>query len=156
ETMGIRLLRGRWFSAADKPESAPVVVINETLARRIWPGEDPVGKRIKRGFADGDGPWREVIGIVNDIKLNGVEQANSMQTYLLLSQAPKMALGLVVRAARNPAALTPAVEQAIHAIDKDLPVYAIFTMDQMLGDTLAQRRLTLVLLASLAALALLL
>ena len=66
ETMGIRLLGGRLFSAADTPESAPVVVINETLARRIWPGEDPIGKRLKNGFPESKMPWREVIGVVND------------------------------------------------------------------------------------------
>src|SRR5262249_29227665 len=69
ETMGIRLLRGRWFSAADTPESAPVAVINETLARRIWPNEDPIGKRVKQGFPEYNGLWREVIGVVSDIKM---------------------------------------------------------------------------------------
>src|SRR5262249_7653714 len=72
------------------------------------------------------------------------------------SQMPNRSLGLVVRAERNPATLTSAVEQAIHSIDKDLPVYSIWTMDQLLGNSLAQRRLTLVLLASFATLALLL
>jgi putative ABC transport system permease protein len=156
ETMGIRLLRGRYFTAADTAGSAPVVVINETLARRIWPNEDPIGKRIKQGFPEDDGPWREVVGVVNDVKMDGVDQATSLQTYLPYPQMPNQTLGLVVRAERNPAALAPAVEQAIHAIDKDLPVFSIFTMDQLLGISLAQRRLTLILLASLAALALLL
>src|SRR5262249_52284683 len=86
ETMGIRLLRGRLFITADTPESAPVAIINETLARRIWPGEDPIGKRIKQGFPENDSPWREVIGVVNDVKMNGVERATSMQTYLLFPQ----------------------------------------------------------------------
>jgi len=160
ETMGIRLLRGRLFTTADTPESAPVVVINETLARRIWPNEDPIGKRLKFGFPEDQDeeskPWREVVGVVNDVKMNGVGQATTLQTYLPYAQLPTQSLGLIVRAERNPAALASAVEQAIHAIDKDLPVYSIFTMDQLLGNALAQRRLTLVLLASLAALALLL
>ncbi len=159
ETMGIRLVRGRSFTAADTPESAPVAVINETLARHIWPNEDPIGKRIKLGYPEDDSPdspWCEVIGVVNDIKLNGVEQATSMQTYLLFSQLPAESLGLVVRAERNPATVASAVEQAIHAIDKDLPIYSIRTMDQLLGNSLAQRRLTLALLASFAALGLLL
>jgi putative ABC transport system permease protein len=160
ETMGIRLLRGRLFSAADTPESAPVVVVNETLARRIWPNEDPIGKRLKFGVPEDQDeeskPWREVIGVVNDVKMNGVDQATTLQTYLPYAQLPNQSLGLVVRVERNPAALAPAVAQAIHSIDKDLPVYSAFTMDQLLGDSLAERRLTLVLLASLAALALLL
>ena len=157
ETMGIRLLRGRGFTAADTPESAPVAVVNETLARRIWPGEDPIGKRIKQGFPDSDEPWREVVGVVNDIKMNGVEHpAAASQTYLLFSQDPGDSVGVVVRAAAPPLTLAPAIEQAIHAIDRDLPVYSIWTMDQLLGNSLAQRRLTLVLLGSFAALALLL
>ncbi|MGH9842989.1 MAG: ADOP family duplicated permease [Blastocatellia bacterium] len=160
ETMGMRLLRGRLFTSADTPEFAPVVVINETLARRIWPNENPIGKRIKLGLPEDQDeeskPWREVVGVVNDVKMDGVDRPISMQTYLLFAQEPGESLGLVVRAERNPTALASAVEQAIHAIDKDLPVYSILTMDQRLGNSLAQRRLTLVLLASLATLALLL
>jgi len=156
ETLGLRMLRGRWFNAADTPESAPVAVINETLARRIWPGEDPIGKRVKNGFPEGNGRWREVIGVVSDIKLNGVEQATSMQTYLLFSQAPGTALGLIVRTQGDPLAAVASIEQAIHTVDKDMPIYAVWTMDQLLGDSLAQRRLTMFLLTSFAVLALLL
>jgi putative ABC transport system permease protein len=158
ETMGIRLMRGRLFSSADTPDSSPVVIINETLARRIWPNEDPLGKRIKFGYPEDldeeSKPWREVVGVVNDVRMDGVDHSISLQTYLPFSQMPGESLGLIVRSDRNPAELAPAIEQAIHAIDKDLPVYSIFTMDQLLGNSLAQRRLTLVLLASLAALAL--
>ena len=156
ETMGIRVLRGRSFADSDTSESAPVAIINETLARRIWPGEDPIGKRLKQGRPGSDTPWREVIGVINDIKLNGVENENSMQTYLLYAQEPGTGLGLVLRTHDNPLAVAASVEQAIHSIDKDLPVYRIRTMDQVLSDSLAQRRLTLVLLASFAALALVL
>src|SRR5574341_477108 len=154
--MGIRLLRGRLFTAADTSEPAHVAVINETLARRIWPNEDPIGKRIKQGFPEYNGPWHEVIGVVNDVKTNGVERPTSMQTYVLFSQVPGTILGLVVRTQGNPLAIAASIEQAIHSIDKDLPIYAIWTMDQLLGNSLAERRLTLVLLASFAVLALVL
>jgi putative ABC transport system permease protein len=160
ETMGLRLRHGRAFTHADTVESVPVVIVNETLARRIWPNEDPIGKRLKLGLPEHQDEesklWREVVGVVNDVKMNGVDRAITLQTYLPYAQMPNEYLALIVRAERNPAALATAVEQAIHSIDKDLPVFAIFTMDQLLGNTLAQRRLTLVLLASLAALALLL
>ncbi|MEK6322863.1 MAG: ABC transporter permease [Acidobacteriota bacterium] len=156
ETMGMRLLRGRSFSATDTTESAPVVVINETLARGIWPGEDPIGKRLKQSYPENEAPWREVIGVVNDIKLNGVDRPISMQTYLPYAQEPRPSVGVVVRTHDNPLAVAASVEQAIHSIDKDLPVYSIWTMDQLLANSLAQRRLTLVLLASFATLALLL
>jgi putative ABC transport system permease protein len=88
--------------------------------------------------------------------MNGVAQITTLQTYLPYAQLPNTSLGLVVRAERNPAALANTVEQTIHALDKNLPVFRVFTMDQLLSNALAQRRLTLVLLASLAALALLL
>jgi putative ABC transport system permease protein len=156
ETMGLRLLRGRAFTGADTAESTPVVVINETLARRIWPGEDPIGKRLKQGYPEDDEPWREVVGVVNDFKLNGVERAVSMQMFLPYPQEARTSVGVVVRTDGNPLALANAVEQTIHSIDKDLPIYSILTMDQLLRNSLAQRRLTLVLLASFAALALLL
>jgi predicted permease len=155
ETMGMQLRRGRSFSDSDTPESAPVTVINEALARRIWPNDDPIGKRIKPDLPEGDEPWREVIGVVNDVKMDGVDRAAPMQMYLLYSQMPYEYLGLAVRAERDPATIATAVEKAIRAIDRDIPIYSIFTMDQLLGNSLAQRRLTLVLLASFAALALL-
>ncbi|MEW6733137.1 MAG: ABC transporter permease [Acidobacteriota bacterium] len=156
ETLGIHLLRGRLFTVTDTPDSTPVIIINETLARRIWPGEDPIGKHVKLGLPEEEAPWCEVIGVVNDVKMNGAAQATTLQTYRPFSQMPGESLGLLVRAERNPAALAPAVEQAIHAIDKDLPIFSIFTMDQLLGNSLATRRLTMILLVSFAVLALLL
>ena len=111
---------------------------------------------MKQGYPESQTPWREVVGVVNDIKLNGVEQETSLQTYLPFVQNPWIGLGLVVRTSGQPLAAATAVEQAIHEIDKDLPVYAVLTMDQLLGNSLATRRLTLVLLSSFAVLALLL
>jgi putative ABC transport system permease protein len=156
ETMGIRLLRGRLFTGADTEKAPPVIIINEQLARRIWPSENPIGKRVKQGMPEEKGPWREVVGVVNDVKMNGAERPMTLQTYVPFSQMPEDALRVVVRAENNPGSLGAAVEQAIHAIDKELPVYSTFTMDQVLGQSRAQRRLILVLLGSFAALALLL
>src|SRR5262245_985003 len=156
EAMGIRLLKGRGFTSADTGDSTKVVVINETLARRIWPGEDPIGKRLKQGWPESQSPWREVVGVVADVKLNGVERDTPMQTYLPLVQEPARSVGLVVRTVGDPLVEGDAVERAIHSIDKDLPVSAIRSMEQLLGISMAQRRLTLTLLLSFAALALLL
>jgi putative ABC transport system permease protein len=158
--MGIRLGRGRLFTSADTAESAPVIIVNETLARRIWPNENPLGKRIKFSLPEDrdeeSRPWREVVGVVNDVRMNGLDQAITMQTYLPYSQLPNRSIALVVRTEHSGTAVASAVEQAIHRIDKDVPVFSIRTMDQVLGNSLAQRRMTLVLLASFAALALLL
>jgi putative ABC transport system permease protein len=155
-TMGLRLQKGRLFSSAETAKSLPVVIINETLARQIWPGQDPIGKRIKLGFPEYPSPMREVIGVINDVKLNGLERETSMQTYMPLVQEPGPFLGLVVRTSDNPLAVSTAIEQSLHAIDPDLAIYAVQTMDQLLGKSLAQRRLTLILLTSFALLALLL
>jgi putative ABC transport system permease protein len=156
EAMGIRLLKGRGFTSADTADSAKVVVINETLARRIWPGEDPIGKRLKQGWPESQTPWREVVGVVADVKLNGLERDTPMQTYVPLAQEPTRAFSLAVRAAGNPLAAAAEVERAIHSIDKDLPVSDVRSMEQLLGVSMAQRRLTMTLLLSFAALALLL
>ena len=137
EAMGIRRLKGRVFTAADTADSVRVAVINETLAQRIWPGEDPIGKRLKWGPPESDWPWLEVVGVVADVKLNGVERDTPMQAYLPFAQHPVGLQWLVVRTAENPLQVAATVERTIHAIDKDLPVVSIRSMEQLLGSSLA-------------------
>jgi putative ABC transport system permease protein len=156
EMMGIRLLRGRSFNAADTEKSPHVAVINESFARQIWPGEDPIGKRFRHGFPEYQSPWREVVGVVADIKLNGVERNTPKQAYFPFAQESWTNFSIVVRTTGDPLLATAGVERTIHTIDKDLPVFAIRSMDQLLGNALATRRLTLTILASFAVLALLL
>jgi putative ABC transport system permease protein len=160
QVMNIRLLRGRAFNAADAAEAPRVAVINETLAARIWPGEDPIGKRLKTGqqaAPDAWNPWCEVVGVAADVKLEGLENATPMQVYLPLSQRPHHStLWLVARTTGDPLPAAAAVERTLHTVEKDLPVSGFRSMEQVLGSSLATRRLTLVLLASLAALALVL
>ena len=156
ETMGIRLLRGRSFSEAEMTDTPPVTVINESLARRLWPGEDPVGKRLKQGNdAESQAAWREVVGVVSDVKLNGVERDTPLQVYLPLIQRNSANTGLVVRTTGDPLALATTVERTIRSLDKDLPLSSR-SMDQLLGNAMARQKLTLTLLATLALLALLL
>ncbi len=156
EAMGIRMLKGRGFSPADTAESSHVVIINETLARRIWPGEDPVGKRLKQGFPEDPNPWREVIGVVANVKMYGAELGVPRQIYLPLAQASQPSVSLVARTSGDPLQAAAAVERAVREVEKEAPVFAIRSMGQLLGNSLAQRRLTLTLLASFAALALIL
>jgi len=155
ETMGIRLLGGRVFSESEMTDTLPVTVINESLARRLWPGENPVGKRLKQGNAESQAAWREVIGVVADVKLYGMDQDAPLHIYLPLAQRNSSKVGLVVRTAGDPLALASTVERAIHALDKDLPVTSR-SMDQLMGNAIARQRLTLALLAGFALLALLL
>src|SRR5262249_12407477 len=97
-SMGIRLLQGRVFTEADTAGKPAVTVISEKLAARMWPGEDPIGKRLKRGWPEDKTPWREVIGVVADVKLNGVDRDTPLQSYLPLAQESAPFLALAVRA----------------------------------------------------------
>ena len=155
ETMGIRLLGGRAFTEAEMTDAPPVTVINESLARRLWPGEDPIGKRLRQGNAESQAAWREVVGVVADVKLNGVDQDAPLHVYLPLAQRNSANVGLVVHTTGDPLALASTVERAIHALDKDLPVRSR-SMAQLMGNAVARQRLTLALLVGLALLALLL
>jgi putative ABC transport system permease protein len=155
-TLGIRLLKGRTFTDADADSRPNVAIINETLAARLWPGEDPVGKRLKQGWPEGQTPWREVVGVVADVKLNGVDRDVPLQIYLPLEQRPTYTLALAVSTSGDPLSLAATVEQTVHTIDKDLPVSGVRSMDQLMGGAIARQRLTLVLLLGFALLALLL
>src|SRR5215813_4277210 len=156
KAMGIGLLKGRVFTEADAAGKPTVTVINQTLAARLWPGEDPIGKRLKQGWPEDKTPWREVIGVVADVKLNGVNRDTPMQSYLPLAQESSGFLSLVARTSGDPLNFAATVEQAIHSLDGDLPVFGVYSMDQLLGNAIAQERLTMALLSAFALLALLL
>src|SRR5262249_38751101 len=125
EVMGMRLLKGRVFTSTDTTEAPRVAVINETLAARIWPGEDPIGKRLKTGMKevpDQWNPWCEVVGVVADVKLEGLERDTPMQMYMPLHQRPSSpTLWLVVRTVGDPLQAAAAVQRTIHAGAKGLP-----------------------------------
>src|SRR4029453_3532474 len=101
ETMGIRLIAGRLLAASDGAESSPGVVVNETFARRFWPGGDAIGRRIKRGWPEDKTPWREIVGIVRDVKTEGGDRPSALQVYLPLAQTPSMSIALVARHQAN-------------------------------------------------------
>ena len=109
-----------------------MTIVNESLARRLWPGEDAVGKRLKQGWPETPTPWREVVGVVGDVKFNGVTADTPMQAYLPLAQEPSASLAIVARTDGDPAALGPAVEGVVQQLNKDLPLFQIRTMDEML------------------------
>jgi len=156
EAIGIRLLRGRTFTAADRDGSGLVIVINESLARRIWPGEDAVGKRIKRGFPDQPGDWREVVGVVADVKVEDLVSRPPLQIYMPYAQTTTGEFFLVTRTATDAAALGSTLEATIHNMDRDLPVFAVRTMASVMQEAIAQQRMAQVVLTMFAAVALLL
>ncbi len=156
DTLGMRLLKGRLFEDSDGANSPTVTVINETMAKRFWPGQDPLGKRIKQGWPESETPWREVVGVVADVKLEGVATDTPLQAYLPIAQSPAGFLYLVVRTAQQPAAAARMVEKTMRELDRDVPVFNVRTMEKVFEDSIATQRLPTIFLAqfSLAALVL--
>jgi len=155
-TMGIRLLRGRVFSEQDSPDSPRIAIINEALARHFWPHEDPIGKRLKQGWPESQTPWLEVGGVVADVKTEDLTSEVPMQVYLPLTQSPARSLILAVRTEGEPLSRATDVISGIHSLDHDLPVYGVFSMEQVMTRSILTQRIAATLLGSFAALAIVL
>jgi predicted permease len=151
-TMGIRLLRGRVFDERDHEGAPPVAIINETLARRYWPNEDPVGARINFG----QGNKAEIVGVVNDVKSFGLEEQTHPDIYRPYAQAPFPLIAFAVRTGGDPLSLVAAVKNAIYAVDKDQPVFKVITMEKLAAESITLRRVSMLLAGGLSALALIL
>jgi putative ABC transport system permease protein len=153
--MGIPLIEGRYFAERDGPESPPVAIVNQTLARRYWPGEDAVGKRLKgfdpRGRND---EWVTVVAVVGDTHSHGLERQPISQIYEAQIQRHENTPNLVVRTASDPARLAAAVRAAVRAVDNTAVIAKITTMEQRLGEQTARRRFQTWLLGVFSALAL--
>ncbi|MEY2561366.1 MAG: hypothetical protein QOG51_1781, partial [Verrucomicrobiota bacterium] len=142
--MGIRLIRGRVFTAQDDAKAPRVAIINETMARQHFPNEDPIGKRIN--ITNGPDTWREIVGIVADIKQYGVDKATSAQSYEPFAQVPFSSLNVVIRTNGSPAALLGALRPAVYAVDKDQPIGTIRPLEEIMADSLARQRFAMTLL----------
>jgi putative ABC transport system permease protein len=154
-TLRIVLRSGRDFTAADTLDRSAVVLISESMARRFWPGEEPLGKRLVLGNAPNVS--EEVVGVVADVKVDGLRVAGPVPTvYQALAQRPWLATTVVIRAKTRPESLVPAVARAIHAEDKDLPLLEVATLDSNVAIMLSQERFSMLLLSAFAGLALLL
>ena len=155
--VGIPLVAGRAFTARDRADAPPVALINRTMADRLWPRGDAVGSRIRRGE---DQPWIEVVGIVGDTRHFGLERPVEPAWYIPYDQAPwdwMSWMTLLVRSDRaEPLALAGAIEQAVWAVDPELPIGRIGLVDEYYAEALARRRFVTFLLGGFAALALLL
>ena len=155
ETMRIRLIKGRLFDRTDAATSPRVVVINETFARRLFGTNSPIGARVKQGFPENDTPWREIVGVVNDVRVNGLQGDPPLQAYLPFEQEPSGFGAFVLRAQGDLNSLTRPIEAAVREVDPNLPLNGIDTMDEILEAGVGNERLTMVLLIGFAALALL-
>jgi predicted permease len=161
--MRIPILRGRDLNDTDIAGRPAAVLISESMARQFWPGEDPLGKRLTMTFFPDT--IREVVGIVGDVKLDGLDQTRpSAALYFPLGQVSAPANGgwgsfpmtLVVRSTSSPAGLVSAVSNAVHNVDHEMPLRDILTMDDLVANSLTQQRFNMLLLGAFAGLALLL
>src|SRR6185503_2687363 len=153
--IGIPLRQGRFFSEQDRDKSVPVVIISEAMARRFWPGENPIGKRLTPSFHVEQGA-REIIGVVGDVKASGLDVDSSAMMYLPYKQSPRPYMSFVVRTTSNPESLVQTVSKAIYSIDKEQALTDIETMDHVLTKSLSDRRFHMTLLLTFAGVALVL
>jgi len=157
-TMGIPLLRGRFFTDADSKDSLPVVIVDQTLADQYWPDQDPIGKRMAAGF---DGPrgkphWREIVGAVGHVKQYGLDGKTKVQYYFPQTQSPQNDMYLIVRTPSEQKGMIAAIRNTLDSLDKDQPIYKVTTLEQMVSNSQSQKRLSMLLLGIFAAVALLL
>jgi putative ABC transport system permease protein len=155
EMLKIPLLKGREFDRTDTPASLPVAIVNNSTARKYWPNEDPIGKQIRQGFPQSpNGPWRTIVGVVSDIKQNGIDQEMPRQVFLPIVQQARTTVFALVR---TRASVTNAsLEAAIHDLDRAIPVFNDRTMDQVMSEASSRRRIAMVVLSVFGAVALLL
>ena len=156
ETIGMTIVRGRAFSDADDANTPRVVVINETFARLAWGTDDPIGRRIRAGDETSQAPWLTVVGVIRDAHRAEVTRAIRPEIYSSTLQVTPRTQSLFVRTAGDPDAIVPAIRRELQAIDPQLPLFRVTTLEREIGVTLAQPRFQAVLLAVFALIALLL
>jgi putative ABC transport system permease protein len=156
-SLGVPLVRGRFFTQNDTAESQPVVIISASLARRYFPNSDPIGQKIQASQPDGNtSPFMDIVGVVGDVKYWGMETTAKPAYYVPFTQNLSPASFLVVRSAKPAATLAPMIEREIHAMDKDAVVRRLLTMEDLLSESVAEPRFRTLLLTGFSALALVL
>ena len=158
-TMGIGLVRGRDFNRRDNGAGADVIIVNEAFVDQFFPGEDPIGKRVRPGIMvepGKPGMWREIVGVVRNVKHQALNKDFTAEYYVPHEQVPFDSMSLVVKGASDPRALVNAVREEVRALDRDLPLFNIRTMDQYVSASVAQPQLIALLLTLFAGLALVL
>jgi predicted permease len=150
--MSISVVSGRGLVPR---EAAPVVVVNETGARRFWPDENAIGKRVRFGDGD-DAPWFTVVGIAEDVRMRGARGAARTEMYLPYWQLPEPGINIVLKAAGDPHLLAGPLRQAVRDVDSDLPVASVAPMADVVSSSMAEPRFLALLVGAFATLALLL
>jgi putative ABC transport system permease protein len=156
-TLGTPLLRGRVFSTGDRPEAPLVAIINDALARHSWPGQDPVGRRFKLGPQDADGPWYTVVGVVGNMRRQGLEREALPQMFVPLAQnPPSRNVDLFIRTSSDdPLAMAGALRAAVGRVEKTAAISGVAPLEQQLRTYLTQRRFQTGLLTGFSVVALL-
>jgi putative ABC transport system permease protein len=156
-TLGVPLLRGRFFDTRDRQGAPGVVIINETLAKRFFAEGDPIGKRLKDGGPERpNNPWMTIVGVVGDVPYGGLDAAPEPAFYLPFRQNRSSGQYVVVRTTVDPQSIAPSVRSAVAALDPDLPISNVKTMDTMIAESVGPPRFRTLLVAVFAAVGLLL
>jgi predicted permease len=157
ETMKIPLIRGRFFTEQDTKESERVVIVDENMARTYWPNADPVGKRLKFGRGDNNNnPWMTVVGVVATVKHYALDTDSRVALYTSHLQSGSGSLSIAARTTTDPVSVAAAITREARAIDPNLPVYDVKTMEQWLSESLARRRFAMLSLGLFALVAVIL
>jgi predicted permease len=155
-TLEIPLIAGRNFSDADDVNSQRVALIDETLAHRYWPGEDPMGKQFKAGPVNAPGQWTSIVGVVATIKSDGFDAPAASHVYFPLFQNPGVTAAIYLRTGADPGTLGDSIRHEVQSVDPGIPVFAVRTLNEVVARSLADRRFALVILGVFAGVALLL
>jgi predicted permease len=146
KTMGIPLIRGRTFNQSDTRSSLPVAIVNEELARAVWPGEDPIGKRFLAGNATRAGGAVTVVGVVGGVRHMSLDTPPGPELYRANSQTPMGAVTIVMRTNGDPLALASLAREAVHASDPDVPISEVRSLEQVMSTSVARPKLIMSLL----------
>jgi len=149
-TLGLPLVSGREFSAQDAMTTQPVIIINESLARSAWKGEDPLGRTLMLDYQNGPSP-RQVVGVVRDARYKGPRSDPAPEMFIPHAQNPYLVMNVVVRTTIDPGALAQTARTQALTVDPDQPVHSVTTMERLLDDTMQQDRFAMLLVALFAA-----
>jgi len=154
--MGIPLRRGRFFTDQDDPTKPVVVIVDECMADQLWPGQDPIGRRIHIVELQSKDPWQTVVGVVGRVKQDSLESNPRIAFYLPHTQFPARAMTIALRGSTDLSATVTAVKNVLRNLDPDLPMYYVRTMGQRVDESLSRRRFSMLLLGVFASIALVL